>query len=150
LRKTGLSLIEVLAAMLILTVGATSLLALFASASSTHKRAVDRTHAALVAEQIVSTVQSRYTAGIDLRDLTSTLQDSLPSKIDGYFWEVAVHRPFGDTPEESAATQENEPVQKWTEDELVVRIAVKWSVADHAREEVYSTIILPRTVSSGR
>ena len=82
-RRSGLSLVEVLVAMLILTIGATSLLALFASASSTHKRAVDRTHAALVAEQILSMVQSRYKADVDLGDLTRALQDELPTKIDG-------------------------------------------------------------------
>ena len=139
-RLSGFSLIEVLAAMLILTVGATSLLALFASASSTHKRAVDRTHTALVAEQVLAEVQARYRPGMRLRDLLEGLESDLPERIDGYYWEVVLHRPGEGDREESSG--------QWTEDELVVRLAIKWSSAARAREEVYTTIILPRLHAS--
>ena len=49
-RSSGFSLIEVLLAMFILSIGAASVLSFFAAAASTHKRSVDRTHAALIAE----------------------------------------------------------------------------------------------------
>lgn len=149
-RRSGLSLVEVLVAMLILTIGATSLLALFASASSTHKRAVDRTHAALVAEQILSMVQSRYKADVDLGDLTRALQDELPTKIDGYFWDVAVYRPGEGSAAEKDADDEEGATTRWMEDELIVRVAVKSSEAAESREEVYTTILLPRGVAHGK
>ena len=135
----GMSLVEILMAMAILTVGATSLIALFASASSTHKRAVDRTHAALVAEEVFSEVQARYFVGTKPKDILTRIRDSLSEKIDGYYWDVYLHRPGAPRGQSSESYDES-----WSENELVVRVVVRWSRATESHEEVYSTILLPR------
>jgi type II secretion system protein I len=92
-RRRGFSLLEVLVAMAIFTVGATSILALFAAAAATHKRSIDRTRAAMVAEGVVAEVQARYFPGQDLGDLESAVRRELPEKIDGYTWTVFLERP---------------------------------------------------------
>lgn len=146
-RRAGFSLLEVLIAMLILTVGATSLIALFASASTTHKRAVDRTHAALVAEEILSEVRARYGPDTEPRDIIEDLRASLPSQMNGYFWEIVLYRP-GETPARARfrRADEDDRDPEWMENELLVRIAVRWARSAQAREEVYTTLILPRAV----
>ena len=53
----GFSLLEVLVAMFILSIGAASVLALYAAAARTHRRSVDRTHAALIAERVFAEIQ---------------------------------------------------------------------------------------------
>ncbi len=92
-RARGFSLVEVLVAMAIFTVGATSILALFAAAAATHKRSVDRTRAAMVAEGIVAEVQARYWPGEDLEELEGSVLRELPEKIDGYTWTIFLERP---------------------------------------------------------
>ncbi len=122
--------------MAILSIGATSLIALFAAASSAHKRAIDRTHAALVAEELFSEVQSRYRAGADLKDLLKNMKEGLPEQIDGYYWQITLHQP-------GAGKKKNDE-QEWGEHELLVRAVIRWSRAAEAREEEYITILLPR------
>lgn len=92
-RERGFSLMEVLVAMVILTVGATSLIAVFAAAAATHKRSVDHTHAAVVAEEVLAEVQARYIPGVDLDELEASLLAELPETINGYDWDVVLHRP---------------------------------------------------------
>ncbi|MBI4585234.1 MAG: prepilin-type N-terminal cleavage/methylation domain-containing protein [Planctomycetes bacterium] len=136
LSRAGFSLIEVLIAMVILSIGATSLIALFAAASSAHKRAVDRTHAALVAEELFSEVQSRYRVEVDLKELLKSMKESLPEQIDGYFWQITLHQP--------AAGKMKTGEREWGEHELLVRAVIRWSRAAESREEEYLTILLPR------
>lgn len=128
--RTGMTLIEVLVAILILSVGATSLIALFASASSTHKRSVDRTHAALIAEELFCEVQARYFIDAEPRDILADLRQSLPERITDYYWQVTLYRP-GDG-------------EGWSPGELVVHVVIRWSRAVESHEERYSTILLPR------
>ncbi len=89
----GFSLIEVLVAMVILTLGATSLIALFAAAAATHKRSVDRFHAAVLAEEIIAEVQARYSPGADVDDIEADLKADLPEKRNGYRWRAILIRP---------------------------------------------------------
>ena len=72
-RSSGFSLIEVLIAMFILSIGAASVLSFYAAAASTHKRSIDRTHAALVAERVFSEVQGRYEIGKTAEELMEEL-----------------------------------------------------------------------------
>ncbi len=147
-RSRGMTLIEVLVAMLILSIGATSLIALFASASATHKRAVDRTHAALVAEEIFSELQMRWVADVELKDLLADLRKSLPERIDDYYWEVTLHRPADSVG--AGARLGAGDAATWDPDELVARVTIKWSRAAESHEEVYSTILLPRPAGAAR
>lgn len=134
---SGFSLMEVLIAMAILTFGATSLIALFAAGSTTHKRAVDRTRAALVAEELFSEVQARYRLESEPREILDELRTALPDQIQGYYWEIQLYRP-GRGLSDTAG-----PDESFSPHELVVRIGVKWGQGVQAREEVYSTILLP-------
>lgn len=60
-RTGGFSLLEVLVAVGIVTVGITAVLALFAAGVDVHKRAVDQTNAALAVQSLASELEARYT-----------------------------------------------------------------------------------------
>jgi len=186
LRRAGFSLLEVLVAMVILTIGATSLIALFAAAAATHKRSVDRTKAAMIAEVILSEVKARYTPGSDLEELEASLHSGLDETIDGYRWSVLLVRPADEVespgggtsrtkaaaagtkgakttktakaagspktgaktkPAKSAAGKKDAPAPKndqWTEEELIVRVTIRWSQSGREQGESFQTLILPR------
>jgi prepilin-type N-terminal cleavage/methylation domain-containing protein len=57
----GFSLLEVLVALGIVTVGVTAVLALFASGVDVHKQAVDQSNAALAAQSLASELEAKYT-----------------------------------------------------------------------------------------
>jgi len=92
-RECGFSLIEVLVALMIFTLGATSIIALFAAASASHKRSIDRTRASMLAEEIIAQVQARYYPGTEPGELVSSLVESIPEIIDGYRWDVMLIKP---------------------------------------------------------
>ena len=84
-RSSGFSLIEVLIAMFILSIGAASVLSFYAAAASTHKRSIDRTHAALVAERVFSEVQGRYEIGKTAEELMEELDKAgMPRSLEDY------------------------------------------------------------------
>ena len=58
---SGFSLLEVLVALGIVTVGVTAVLALFASGVDVHKQAVDQSNAALAAQSLASELEAKYT-----------------------------------------------------------------------------------------
>src|SRR5688572_27956535 len=70
--------------MLILSVGAASLLSLCAASASTHRKAMDRTHAALVAERVLAGVRHLYVQGRQPQVIVDGLASRLPEEIDGY------------------------------------------------------------------
>jgi len=129
--NSGFSLLEVLIAMAVLTVGAGSLIALFAAASSTHRRSVDRTRAALVADEIVAQAQLLYSPDVKPEDLDAAMKTRLPELIGDYRWEIKTFHPQG---------------EGWTEAELWVHIAIRWRRSGKAREEEFDTVLLPRDV----
>jgi prepilin-type N-terminal cleavage/methylation domain-containing protein len=57
----GFSLLEVIVAIGIVTVGVTAVLALFAAGVDTHKRSIDQTNAALAAQGLASELEARFT-----------------------------------------------------------------------------------------
>ena len=57
----GFSLLEVIVAIGIVTVGLTAVLALFAAGVDTHKRSIDQSNAALAAQSLASELEARYT-----------------------------------------------------------------------------------------
>jgi prepilin-type N-terminal cleavage/methylation domain-containing protein len=128
-RRAGFSLIEVLIAMLVLSVGAASILSLFAAAASTHRRAVDRTHAALVAERVLSAVRARYTPGSTSDEILDRLRKELPENLGGYHYDVQLVHPQG---------------KEWKESELFARVTVRWRQSGAERAESFQTILLPR------
>ncbi len=127
--KRGFSLIEVLIAMVILGLGAASLVALFAAGSSIHKRSVDRTRAALVAERVFSDAGLVYTQGVSPGAVVGKLRQRLPEEIDGYRHEILAFHPEGD---------------EWSDQELYVQVEIRWKRSGRARAETFATILLPR------
>lgn len=127
-RDSGMSLIEVLIAMFVLSVGAASLLALFAAAAGTHRRAAERTNACLVAEKVLSEARAAYLPERGPEEILEELRASLPEEIDGYRHETTVVRPKGD---------------EWAPAELVVRVTVRWRSSQGDRSESFHAVIIP-------
>jgi len=128
-RGGGFSLLEVLIAMLILSVGSASLLSLFAAAASTHRKAVDRTHAALVAERVLAEVRHLYVPGRQPQAIIEELAKRLPEEIDGYRHETRAFHPRGDA---------------WSEAELFAMVTVRWRESGLERAETFHMLLLPR------
>ena len=127
--KEGFSLVEVLIAMVVLGIGAASLVALFAAGSSTHKRSVDRTRAALVAERVIADAAYLYTQGVTPREVTEGVRERLPEEIDGYRHRVVAFHPEG---------------EEWSAQELFIEVEIRWKRSGQSRAETFATILLPR------
>jgi prepilin-type N-terminal cleavage/methylation domain-containing protein len=127
--RGGFSLIEVLIAMLILSVGAASILALFAAAASTHRRSVDRTHAALVAERVISEARAAYDFGKTAEEVLAELKTRVPEEIEGYRHDIYLVHPDG---------------PEWAETELFARVTVRWRESGQERSESFNTVLLPK------
>lgn len=128
-RSAGFSLLEVLIALFILSVGAASVLALFAAGASTHKRSVDRTNAAILAERVFSEARAAYEEGDDPAEVLEKLKKRLPEEIDGYHQELSLHHP---------------EVPGWGDSELYARVTIRWRQSDGDRTQEFHTILLPR------
>ena len=128
-RRSGFSLLEVLIAMLILSVGAASILSLFAAAAATHRKSVDRTRAALVAERVLGELKGLYTPGREPDEILAELGKRLPGPIGDYAYEAMLFHPEGD---------------RWAESELFARVLVRWRESGSERAEAFHSILLPR------
>lgn len=127
--ERGFSLLEVLLAMFVLSVGAASILALFAAGAATHRRSVDRTNALLVAERIFSEVRANYRVGRSPPEVLEIVQKSLPEEMAGYRYDLRLIEPEGEA---------------WREGELLVLVLVRWRLAASERSEVFYELILPQ------
>lgn len=142
----GFSLLEVVVAMFILSIGAASVLALYAAAVSTHRRSLDRTQAALIAERLFAEVQSRYTPRKTGEDLLAELRDKklgLPERLGDYAWDLHLFHPAeasGRPGDDSGSAGDD----SWSPQELFVRLFIRWKQSGQARSESYYTIMLPR------
>ena len=147
-RSSGFSLIEVLIAMFILSIGAASVLSFFAAAASTHKRSIDRTHAALVAERVFSEVRGRYLPDMTADELMDELDKELPELWDGYSAEVFCFHPArGGGRRKLGARDEEKDAEGdvgWLDQELFVRVIIRWRQKASARSETFHILILPR------
>ncbi|MHC4779322.1 MAG: type IV pilus modification PilV family protein [Planctomycetota bacterium] len=97
---SGFSLLEVLVALGIVTVGITAVLALFASGVDVHKQAVDQSNAALAAQSLASELEAKYTLAqidawkrrqarkgkkkADERDYLRDISDQKPAEVPGF------------------------------------------------------------------
>ncbi len=125
----GFSLLEVLIAMFVLSVGAASVLALFAAAAATHRRSVDRTNAVLVAERVFSEVRANYRVGRSPSEVLESVRKALPEAIAGYRYELRLAEFDGGAPRGG---------------ELLVLVRVWWRLAASERSEVFYELILPQ------
>ena len=91
--SSGFSLLEVLVALGIVTVGITAVLALFATGVDTHKRAVDQSNAALAVQSLASEIEARYTvARIDAWK-RALKKKGKKAGVDGYLRDIDDRRP---------------------------------------------------------
>jgi hypothetical protein len=140
--------------MFILSIGAASVLALYAAAVSTHRRSLDRTHAALVAERIMADIQGRYLPGTSAEELAEQIRDpdfGLPEKYGDYSWDAYLFQPAaGETDRRGIGSRDRGDRGDrgdngvWEPQELFVRLFVRWKQSGHARSESFYTILLPR------
>lgn len=114
--------------MLVLSVGAASLLALFAAAAGTHRRSVDRTNTALAAERIVSELRAAYVVDRSPEEVISTARERLPESIDGYRYRIRAFRPEG---------------EGWSRHELVLRVTLYRGQDPSESEQEFHAVLLP-------
>jgi len=81
----GFTLIEILLAIGILALGITAVLFLFTMGARAHKRALDRTQSALLAETVANFWQERLTAEADPVDVPEATHPDFP----GFYYSVA-------------------------------------------------------------
>lgn len=72
-RQAGFTLIEVLVAMGILSVGATAILSLFSAAMTLHQRSIDRVRAALMAEDVLARIEDRLGEGAKASEVVAEM-----------------------------------------------------------------------------
>jgi prepilin-type N-terminal cleavage/methylation domain-containing protein len=148
-RSDGFSLLEVLIAMMILSIGAASVLALFAGAANTHRRALDRTESALVAEQILAEVAARYVDGLTADEVRARVEREVPAIFGDATWRVELFHPADvRMPREEVADAEPaiRPDAEWEPEELFARVVVRWKRGGTSREDSFYTLLLPRNV----
>ncbi len=149
-----------------LSPGAASVLSFYAAAASTHKRSIDRTHAALVAERVFSEVQGRYEIGktaeelmeeLDKAGMPRSLEDyqqesgrELPNLWGGYSAEVYCFHPAGGQGRRKLGAEEDDAESgvDWLEQELFVRVIIRWKQKANSRSETFHTLMLPRNARS--
>ena len=139
----GFSLLEVLIALFILSVGAASVLSLFAAAASTHKRSIDRTQAALLAERLFSEVQVRYGPGDRADELRKEVEEEVPAEHGSYTWDVWMYHPARGSGRGLSRSSRGGASPAWHEDELYVRVIIYWKQKAEARSETFHAILLP-------
>jgi prepilin-type N-terminal cleavage/methylation domain-containing protein len=134
----GFTLVEVLVALAIMAFGISAAIGLFVLATATHKRALDQTTAALLAETLVSEARSEVTLVFDASRLPLApgsaaarvlRQDGTHPAYPGYRYDVYVTPVAG--PPESA-------------DLYLVEVRVRWMSAGQARSADFHGTALRR------
>lgn len=126
----GFTLIEILVALFVMLIGLSSAFALFAAATAMHKRATDQSMAAIMADSVFSEVESKLTSGVDISRI-ARLDAKFP-KYEGYRYDLTL-----------IPMDENE-------DEIYVRLAIRWSTQGKELSRVFSTILIRRIPFKGR
>ena len=88
-RDSGFTLIEVMVALGVLTIGIGSAIALFTAATASHRRAIDRDHAVSIAEHVFSNIEGALHHGAGIDDLVADPPlDSVERRWPGYKVEI--------------------------------------------------------------
>ena len=122
---SGFTLLEVVVALAILTMGITSAMGLFTAATAAHKRAIDRTHAAAIAEHVFADVESALERGVSPEELLlepplGEIQKNWPGyQVELTFFQFA----------------------SGGEDEIILEVRVYWRFRGQEREEAFRQII---------
>jgi prepilin-type N-terminal cleavage/methylation domain-containing protein len=134
-RQSGFTLMEILLAIGILAVGITSVLFLFTMGARSHRRAVDRTRSALLAETVINQLRADFAEGLpdyyvedegDIQAIHTASHADFPE----FTYDVVFEKLYpGDT----------------RGDFYKVRVIVRWGDPDVERDErnshVYETIL---------
>ncbi|MEE2890244.1 MAG: prepilin-type N-terminal cleavage/methylation domain-containing protein [Planctomycetota bacterium] len=125
-KDAGFTLLEVIIALGIMTVGMTVAISLFTAATAAHRRAVDRVRAIEVSEQVFASLEGAIRDGATVTDLIARppWSDSL-----GRWPGVAVEVRYGTIPKEQYI------------DELMVEVHVQWISRGLDAEEVFQQIV---------
>ena len=125
-KDAGFTLLEVIIALGIMTVGMTVAISLFTAATAAHRRAVDRIRAIEVSEQVFASLEGSIRDGATMTDLIARppWKDSL-----GRWPGVAVEVRYGTIPKEQYI------------DELMVEVHVQWISRGLDAEEVFQQIV---------
>jgi prepilin-type N-terminal cleavage/methylation domain-containing protein len=124
--RRGFTLIEMVVALGILLVGMVSVLALFTSAVSLHKAAIDQTEVSLVAEQVMLRIRGQIDAGRDPKAVAQSFTD----------WKDAEHPTYRVTAELVDVTNAaGEP-------EWVLAVHVKYPAGNRENTETYRTVVV--------
>lgn len=142
-RNGGFTLIEVLIALGIMSIGITAVIGIFTMATTTHKRAIDETSAALIAQSAVADARATLTARYDASALPVVAEGPPPvlalrknatdPAFPGYSYDVLL-TPI-DAPKAADA------------DVFHVEVRVKWQATGKQRGETFHTVAL-RTVAA--
>lgn len=130
-RCRGFSLLEVIVALAVLTLGISSALALFTAATAAHKRAVDRVNAAAIAEHVVAEVESALARGVTAESLaTNPPVAAIERNWPGYEVVLAFV-----------------PVAGESEGDLVLlEVRVRWRSEAQGREETFRQLLAKEAV----
>ncbi|MBI2931246.1 MAG: prepilin-type N-terminal cleavage/methylation domain-containing protein [Planctomycetes bacterium] len=125
MRRPGFTLLEVLIAMCVLVLATAAILPLFAVGTASHKRGMDQTIAALVAQKAFAEIQMGLTSQKP-RDIAGArvFHEGQEFRYDATFSRL------------DAADR--------TDAAFIVRVAVKWADGGHERTEDFDTILLRR------
>lgn len=129
--EKGFTLLEVVLALGILTVGVSVAISLFTAATASHRRAIDRVRAIEVSEEVFATLEGSIRDGATVTDLVNdppyqVLMDRWPG--------VSVEVRYGTIPKDLYV------------DELLIEVHVRWVSRGVDTEEIF-TQILARTRS---
>lgn len=121
--RKGFTLVEILVALAILAIGATSAMSLLAAATAMHKKAVDQVNSAFIAETVVSEIESRMLTA------TGAVTPYGNGSVDGfpdYFYEFQL------------SPVDNSPY------EYFVNVRVSWKEKGVTKIQDFQTILLRR------
>ncbi len=126
MNRKGFTLLEILISIMILAVGIVAVLPLFAVGTQSHKRAIDQTHASLIAPRIAARIQENL-----LWNNPSDIRDGLFVEYGTSYRYDATFTPLGmgtDDPLAAAA--------------FLLQVTVKWAVSGEDHLENFETIVL--------
>lgn len=129
-REGGFSLMEVVVALAIMTLGITSVLALFTSATAAHRRAIHQTQASELAEWALADIESALIRGVE----PDVIRENPPLEAmqrdwPGYRIEVEMLNIAGET----------------GSDEILVEVGVIWQSRGRDSRLDFQQIVVRRT-----
>ncbi len=153
-RQSGFTLLEVVVALGILTVGVSAAISLFAAGTASHRRAVDRIRAIEVSEVVLASLEGAFRDGATVTDLVNNPPwDLLAERWPG----ISVEVRYGTISKQQVRDKLLVNVRQGSDgerdvsyrsissddyiDELLVEIHVRWISRGQDSEEVFRQIV---------